>query len=260
MSSQDVSVQAIRNYVRSFVDVDSTDIADAMCDSWTYEGFFDLVGSDVRWPFYEVGENADGTAGSTNPGTDYYITTTVGVQNYKLPSFAVQGINATVNNHRIVSLTGPHWELLYASQTALQETFTKAFIVSQEPERYSLWGTTGVTLWPIPNSAYRIDIRAYRDPVDWISLGAGGLIDAPNDFFTVLQNYVLSCAWAQQTDLQQASYWMQTYEAGKARLYKKYLRAPLNDNAVLNGGQVTRELPPRLRFPFEGLNQIGIGR
>lgn len=256
--AQDTSVQAVRNYIRSFVDADVVDIPDALCDVWIYAGFDDLMGSDVRWPFYEVGENAAGVTGSTNPGTPYQVTTVVGVQNYELPTVAVQGAEALVRNHRIVAVQGPHWELLYASTTALESTFTPAFIVSQEPERYSFWGTTGITLWPIPNSAYTLNVRAYRDPIDWIALGAGGLIDAPNDFFTALQQYVLAQAWAQQTDLGQASFWEQTYTASKARLYKKYLRAPMNENAVLNGGQVTRELPPRLRFPFEGMSQIGL--
>lgn len=250
--AQDTSVQAIRNYVRQFVDVDVTDIPDSLCDSWSYAGFDDLIGQDVRWPFYEVGQNADGTTGSTNPGVDYYIETVVGVQNYKLPTYTVQGVQGKVDPHRIVALQGPHWELPWASVTALESTFTPAFIVSQEPERVSFWGDV-ITLWPIPNSVYRINIRAYRDPIDWIGLGAGGLIDAPNDFFAALQQYVLSAAWAQQTDLQQASYWQNQYQISKQRLYRKYLRAPMVESLVLNGGQVTRELPPRLRFPFDGM-------
>ncbi len=254
---QDTSVQAIRNYIRNFIDVDVTDIPDSVCDAWTYAGFDDLIGVDIRWPFYEVGENATGD-GKSNVGVPYTITTVAGEQNYVLPTVQVQGAQATVDNHRVVTVTGPHWELLYASQTALQSTFTKAFIVSQEPERYSFWGTTGITLWPIPNASYEIDVRAYRNPIDWISLGAGGLIDAPNDFHSALQHFVLAQAWSQQTDLGQASFWMNQYNTAKARLLRKYIRTPLNENAVLNGGQVTRELPPRLRFPFEGMSQVGL--
>lgn len=256
--AQDVSVQAIRLYARQFVDADAVDIPDWLCDTWSYAGWDDLIGQDIRWPFYEVGENAAGTTGSVNPGTPYILNTAVGVQNYALPNVTVQGVAAKVRNDRIVAIQGPHWELLYASHTALESTFTPAFIVSQEPERYSFWGTTGITLWPIPNSVYALNIRAYREPVDWIGIGAGGLIDAPNDFFSALQHYVLAQAWAQQTDLGQAAYFSQQYAASKARLYKKYLRSPLPETAVLNGGQVTRELPPRLRFPFEGMSQVGL--
>jgi len=71
--------------------------------------------------------------------------------------------------------------------------------------------------------------------------------------------YVLGNALAQQTDLGQAGFWLTRYADAKQRLRKKYLRAPLPENLRLNRGQVTRELPPRLRFPFEGLNQVGLG-
>ena len=192
------------------------------------------------------------TTGSVNPATTYSITTVVGVQNYKMPTVPVQGTTASVDVHNIVAVQGPHWELLWESTTALESTFTPAFIVSQEGERYSFWGSDNMlTVWPIPNTALTLNIRAYRNPIDWVALGAGGLIDAPNDFFSTLQHYVLAQGWAQQTDLQQASFWLQQYEAGKARLAKKYLKAPLTENIVLNGGQVTRDLPPRLRYPFE---------
>lgn len=253
----DTSVQALRNYIRLFVDVDNTDIPDGLADTWTNLGWKDLIGTDLRWPFFEIGNNAIGSAGSTNPGTTYTINTVVGQQNYKLPTFTVQSLNAVVEPRNIVAVQGPHWELLYASHTALESTFTPAFIVSQEPERISFWGGM-MTMWPIPNSVYLINIRAYRNPIDWVSLGAGGLVDAPDDFWTVLSHYVLAMAWGQQTDLQQASFWMDQYAAGKAMLTRKYLRAPMPENIVLNGGQVTRELPPRLRFPFEGMSQVGL--
>lgn len=259
--AQDTSVQAVRNYVRSFIDVDSTDIPDSLLDSWIYTGWDDLIGTTIKWPFYEVGENANGSSGSTNPGTPYSITTVVGVQNYALPTVTVQGTAAKVDVHNIVSVQGPHWEMLWESTTALESSFVPAFIVSQEPERYSFWGSDNMlTCWPIPNASFTLNIRAYRNPIDWVALGAGGLIDAPNDFFSTLQHYVLGQGWAQQTDLQQASFWLQQYQTGKARLAKKYLKAPMSENIVLNGGQVTRDLPPRLRYPFESTNSVGIGQ
>lgn len=252
----DNSLQAVRDYVRAFVEVQTQDMADFLIDAWTQLAFDDLIGTDVRWPFYEVG----------TVNTPYQITTVTGQQNYAMPVIlppfgsdyqAVQ--SATVDAHKIVAIQGPHWELLYADQTALESTFTPAFMVSQEPERYSYWGQDGITLWPIPNAVYVLNVRAYREPKPWIDLGAGGQMDAPNDFFGTMLAYVLAQAMAQQTDLQQAGYWDAQYQQGKTRLVRKYLRAPMPENMRMNGGQVTRELPPRLRFPFEGLNSVGLG-
>lgn len=244
-----LATQDVINYVLSFVDVDSTDIPPSLATAWIQSAYDDLIGADIRWPFFEVG----------GLGSPYTVTTVAGQQSYALPAVTVAGhtATATVSPKKIIAVQGPHWELLYHGQTALESTFTPAFIVSQEPERYSLWGNTGLTLWPIPNAAYTLNVRAYREPVDFISEGVGATIDAPSDFHSAIRDKVLSYAWAQQTDLQQSSYWDQMYEQAKARLVRKYLRAPLPENLRLNGGGVTRELPPRLRFPFESLGGIG---
>lgn len=241
-----LAIQDVINYVLAFVDVDSTDIPNSLATAWVQAAYDDLIGTDIRWPFFEVG----------GVGSPYTITTVSGTQNYALPAVTVSGhsVTATVSPKKIIAIQGPHWELLYHGVTALESTFTPAFIVSQEPERYSLWGNTGVTLWPIPNGAYTLNVRAYREPVDFVSEGVGALIDAPSDFHSAIRDKVLSYAWAQQTDLQQSSYWDNMYQASKVRLVRKYLRAPLPEGLRLNGGGVTRELPPRLRFPFDPIS------
>jgi hypothetical protein len=237
-----MSVQDIRNYVRGFIDVDVTDIPDLILDQWTADGYNRMMRSERPWPFFMVG----GTE------SQYTITTVVGQQSYPLPGVSVQGASASVPVRNLVSIQGPHWELGYSDQAALESTFPAAFIQSAEPERYSIWANK-VTLWPIPNSAYLLNIRAYREPVDWVSLGAGGVVDAPDDFHMVLTSYVLAQGWAQQTDLEQASFWLTQFEKGVQELKNNWIRSLMPQGMVLNGGRVTRELEPRLRFPFEGL-------
>lgn len=249
-----LAVADIYNYILSFVDLDSTDVPQTLCNSWIQEGYDDLMGQDVRWPWFEVG--------GQDAGNSYSITTVAGQQNYPLPSVMDQnnGAACVVDPKRIVAVQGPHWELQYSSQTGLESMFTPAFQVDNEPEWWTLWGETGVTLWPIPNGAYQVNIRAYREPCDFVALGTGGLIDAPKDFGTCIQQYALSNCWSQQSDLQQAAYWMQNYLAAKDRLKKRYIRGPQAQNLTLNGGRTNRSLPPRLLFPFEGSNTIGLGQ
>lgn len=243
-----LTVQSFRDYVRAFIDVGPTDIQDSLIDFWTQEGYDDLIGLDVRWPFFEVG-------GQDN-GTTYSLTTVAAQQVYPLTNVEVAGhtAKASMDPKRIIAVQGPHWELPYASQTDLESVFTPSVNVSSEPERWSIWGETGITLWPVPNAAFTVNIRGYRNPVDWMSEGAGSMVDAPTDFHTALQQYVLSNAWSQQSDPQQAAYWMQNYLAAQMRLRKKYIRAPMAQNLVLNSGKITRDPPAHLRFPFEGLN------
>lgn len=237
-----MAVQDIRTYVRSFVDVDVTDIADSMLDFWMRDGYNRMIRAARPWPFLMVG------------GTEsmYSITTISGQQSYSLPSVQVQGAPASVFVRNIVSIQGPRWELGYSDQEALEATFPPAFGQSSEPERFSVWGEK-VTLWPTPNGTYNLNIRAYREPVDWVTIGAGGTVDAPDDFHMVLTSFVLSQAWAQQTDLEQSSYWLTQFEKGVQELVNNYIRALMPQGLVLNGGRMTTQMEPRLRFPFEGL-------
>lgn len=245
--AQDTSLQALNDYVRNFLEVDDTDIPDSLMAAWAYSAFDDLIGQAVNWPFYEVGENADGVSGIL-----YQIQTVVGTQNYALPTVTVQGIQANVNAHNLIAVQGPHWELMYGGTTELEKIYTPAFTSSQEPERYSIWGQTGLTFWPIPNQALTFNIRAYRDPIDWIGLGPSGLVDAPNDFWSAMAHYCLSMGWANQTDLQSASFWNSQYQQAKGRLLAKYIQSPRPESIVLNGSQNgVGGLPPRLKYPFE---------
>ena len=44
----------MRSYIRSVVDIDSSDIADDTLNRFLGEGYDKIVYSEKRWPFYEV--------------------------------------------------------------------------------------------------------------------------------------------------------------------------------------------------------------
>jgi hypothetical protein len=242
-----LTVQNIRDYVRTFVDLDDTDVPDALVDSWTQEAYDDLVGLDPRWPWFEIG--------GQDSGNRYGITLVAGQQNYALPATTDQnnGAVATVNPKRLLAVQGQHWELRYVGQTALESVYVPQFLsFTNEPRYWSEWGNTGVTIWPLPNGAYNLNIRGYRDPVDFVSLGAGGILDGPPEFGTAIQQYVLSNTWSQQSDLQQSAYWMQNYMAARDRIHRNRVRSSLAEGVVLNGAsRAASNVPPTLLFPFQ---------
>lgn len=240
------TVQNVRDYVRSFVDLDPTDVPDDLVDAWTQEAYDDLVGVDPRWPWFEFG--------GQDASNQVSITLAHGQQNYSLPTVNDQnnGNACTVNPKRVLAVQGQHWELKYVGQTELESLYTPQFLsFTSEPYYWSEWGNTGITIWPVPNGTYTLNIRGYRDPCDFIGLGAGGIIDGPPEFGTAIQQYVLSSTWAQQSDLQQSAYWMQNYMAAKDRIHKNLISAPLAESFVLNGGRGMSDIPPTLRFPFQ---------
>lgn len=242
-----LTVQNLRDYTRGVIDVDPDDIADFLIDAWIQEGYDDLMGGEVRTPWFEIGGQED----------SYAVTTIAGQQTYALPTITVQMFPCTVDPKKVISARGPEWELKFGDQARLESLFPPAFMVNGEPVAWSYWGETGITLWPTPLSVQTINVRAYRDAVDFVSMGAGGVVDAPIKYHTALQQYVLALGWAQQSDLQQYSVSMNSYLAAKDRLSKEFRRAPLAAGLTLNGGggvTSTDNLPPRLHFPFESLS------
>jgi len=49
-----VNILEMRDYIRSVVDIDSSDISDDVLNRFLGEGYDLIVYSDKRWPFYEV--------------------------------------------------------------------------------------------------------------------------------------------------------------------------------------------------------------
>ena len=49
-----MDISTMRSYIRSVVDIDSSDIADDTLNRFLGEGYDKIVYSEKRWPFYEV--------------------------------------------------------------------------------------------------------------------------------------------------------------------------------------------------------------
>ena len=57
-----MDISTMRSYVRSVVDIDSTDISDDTLNRFLGEGYDVIVYSEKRWPFFEVSTTFDTVA------------------------------------------------------------------------------------------------------------------------------------------------------------------------------------------------------
>lgn len=249
MASDTYAVQDIRDNVRAFIEVDINDIPDFLIDGWLREGYRRIKAMSREWPWFEIGGKE----------TPYTLTTVIGQATYDLPAVTVQAGQATVSAKGVRAIQGPHWELLYGDDQSLESTFTPDNPTLVQPERFSAWGTAGITLWPTPDAVYVLNVRAYRNAVDWVSLGAGGTVDGPEEWSHAVQTFALARASAQQTDLAGASYFQQEFEMSLKEIVQNEIHAPMAGPLVLNGARTTRALPSRLRYPWEGATALGRG-
>ena len=68
-----MQISEMRSYIRSVVDIDSSDISDDVMNRFLGEAYDVIVYSEKRWPFFEVS-----TTFSTAGGTKDYTLATVG--------------------------------------------------------------------------------------------------------------------------------------------------------------------------------------
>ena len=77
-----MNIEDMRSYIRSVVEIDSSDISDATLNRFLGEGYDQVVYSEKRWPWYETE-----TTFTTVAGIKDYTLATVGasVQNTAAP-------------------------------------------------------------------------------------------------------------------------------------------------------------------------------
>ena len=92
-----MDISTMRSYVRSVVDIDSSDIADDTLNRFLGEGYDKLVYSEKRWPFFEVS-----TTFNTVADTKDYTLATVGAS----VATGLREVAALRTDNHVISFVG----------------------------------------------------------------------------------------------------------------------------------------------------------
>lgn len=230
MASQ--TLQSIRDYVRSYMDLDESDLADTLIDAWCSEGSLLIEKAEKRWPFYET----SWTLSTVADQQDYTITTAIGT-----------------NVREVVAITGPRWDLLWIDRGAADWRWPQNVETTGEPTHWSQWGTTSLRLHPTPSAAVQLTVRGYRTATDWVATGAGTSPDFPAELHPTLMAFVMARAYLQQEDEDLAQQNMQIFEASLDAFRRRITDTPGNQPLILNSrrSHYSPFLGSRLRFPWE---------
>ena len=230
MASQ--TLQSIRDYVRAYMDLDESDLADNLIDAWCSEGSLLIERSEKRWPFYEK---------------VWTLTTAVGQADYTIATAVGSDVR------EIVAMSGPQWELMWIDRADADRRWPRNDSSTGDPVAWSTWGTTAIRLHPTPSSATTVLVRGYREPSDWVAAGAGASPDFPDELHPTLIAFVMARAYLQQEDEELAQQNMRIFEASLDAFKRRIVDTPGFQPLVLNGRHYWgySNLPGRLRYPFE---------
>ncbi len=234
-----MEIQDMRSYIRSIVEIDSSDISDDILNRFLGEGYDQIVYSEKRWPWYEASTTFN-TVGSTS---DYTLATAgAGITN------GLREISALrTNNHVLTFLGRDDGDIVYPLDSSS----------SGDVYYWSFWADN-VRLYPTPSAAQTIYVRGYKNPSPF---GAGSVngtspSDFPEPFHIVIATYGISRAYEQQEDLDMAASYMNSFIRELDNLRARHLDVPAPQPLVLNDRSASRwrsqsAMPNRLRYSWE---------
>jgi len=234
-----VDISTMRSYIRSVVDIDSSDIVNDTLNRFLGEGYDKIVYSEKRWPFYEAATTFNTTAGTK----DY--------------SLAVVGASITNGLREVASLRTDNHVISFIGRDEGDIVYPLDVTTSGDSWWWSFWADN-VRLYPTPDSVYTVYVRGYKNPA---AFGAGSSdstepTDFPDPFHILIATYGIARAYEQQEDPGMAAQYFGLFETELKNLTERYVDSPAPQPVVLNSRSASRWrsqviLPNRLRYSWE---------
>ncbi len=161
-----LTLSDIRSKVREITDVTTSDVSDGLMDLFIRDGYNRIIDLERRWPFLEV---------------SFTLTTVLNQTEYTINDFTTHDIR------EIASVVDPdHVRLDFISYEIAEETFETSDSASGRPMFVAYWADK-IHIFPKPDGVHTLNVRAYREPTDWIT--AAGSPDGPEAFDLALVDY-----------------------------------------------------------------------
>lgn len=232
-----MSLQNLRDFVRSHADIDSTDLTDTVVDFFIKEAYAMICRRVAKWPMFQ-GSWTYNTVAATK---DVLLAT----------------IGADCDS--VVQIMAPQWLLVEISRDAGDKLYPTNYSTSGQPTIWARWGGAqsgaSIRLYPTPDGVYTLNVRGYIKPDQtWLTVASGAGIPSqlPDDLHLAIGEWALYRAYLQQDDEYGAQYHKNAYDQFLA-IVEEDLRSPRSQQPLVLGGGVhtTRYLPERLPFPFD---------
>lgn len=218
-----LTVQEMRDYVRTFLDSDEEELPDSLLDIWRDEGTARIQRTFEPWSFYQ--------STWTLTTSDHAATLADDVES-------------------IDSVEGDTQLLKYLPHQTLVEMYAWSDGSGSRVTYWSIWGEV-LYLWPTPDAEESFTITGIRKPT--AAVEATDTVDLPDEFHALVCEWMLARAYEQQDDDIMSQLKFGRYEQELDGFKRRYLRSP--QAGVQAVGEVCSTdylaLPWRLRYDFE---------
>lgn len=228
-----LSLQEMRDFIRTHLDLEVEDLPDILIDRWLREGSKRIERAEVRWPYFEKIISYTFTS---NPFGYYPLT----------------GISSDLDQVAAIRFaSGSFPSLQFIGHDAMDEL--NMFSPKTGRPRYFTNWAGSLLLYPSVDTSYATFIRGYRSAVNWIANGAGAVPDLPDELHNTVMTWGLSKAYAQQEDPEMASFFERQFSDEVKEMARRLVVMPNQQPLVMNGGHIRRTsmLANRPRFDWE---------
>lgn len=170
-----LTLAEIRANARGVAEVSTVDVPDTLMDLFIRDGYNRIIDLERRWPFLEV---------------SFDMTTVADQEAYTINDFTSDEIR------EVVSIVDPdNVRLDFVSYEIAEETFKTNDAPAGRPMFASHWAGQ-IHLFPTPKGVYTLNVRAYREPTDWVT--AGTAPDGVPAFDLALVDYAVARSYKMQ--------------------------------------------------------------
>ena len=233
--------------VRDIADTDSTELTDSVARIYLFKGYDELITRQGDWKHFEI-EDTFVTVANTRDYTFATIYT---------PS---PDDGSTLRDITLLTDDSNYaYNLDWVDYEDARKIWHGANDIASIPRYWStrrINGVASLNLWPKPSSILTFTVTGYRTENDWKAdaVGAPGstVIDVPVRLQYTLIDYVLSCWYDQQEDLDMAEKYRKKFEVAVGQIMADEQRATQARPLIMGGGRQPYMNEKRWR---EGLNR-----
>jgi hypothetical protein len=219
-----ITLTELRTQVRNMVDLDETDLPDAIVDQFAKEGFQRIYSLERRWPFLQE---------------TYTFNTVADQREYTISTIGdIREIISVVDT----STSGARLTLIDYNQA--EEIWLGNTDVPSRPYFYAFWDKK-LHLWAKPDAVYPITVRAFRNPVyTWLS-NTSETIDLDEWFHALLPYFVIARVYQRQEDSDLSAMYMRSFEEGVGLARRDLMKASSAQPVIMSAG---RQYPTMRRW------------
>jgi hypothetical protein len=218
MAYSTMTAATLRSTVRDITDLDTTDLPDSLLNLYIRDGYYRILDLEKRWSFLEK---------------SFTFNTVAEQRAYTISAFTADPIGQIVS---VVDNSGTGMRLEMVGFDMAEETYIGAYDTSSNPLFYAFWEGE-IHLYPKPNDVRTLSVRAYREPIDWVT--TGGDVDASPSLHFPLAYYACSRIYQRLEDTVMANDYKKAFDEGVILAKNNIMKPTSHAHLRLSQGQTS---------------------